>query len=218
MDKKIAIRYLICLFCLSFVLSGYAQEKRQKTYVHASAGFFRGSTNSDNITNTPFMLDFKIGGFLGDKDVIGLQISTSTQSIPTKGTTRSVYIADFGLPETYGRLTHKYTAVGMFYDHFFSIGKKIDIFPSAYLQYLEYRAEDKGNIIVVTDSSRTYLNKIENSFKGRVGINLNLQYALNKSTSVTLRFVQFDCKLWDHTKQNLSLEMPLLVGVRWILR
>lgn len=101
---------------------------------------------------------------------------------------------------------------------FFSIGKKIDIFPSAYLQYLEYRAEDKGNIIVVTDSSRTYLNKIENSFKGRVGINLNLQYALNKSTSVTLRFVQFDCKLWDHTKQNLSLEMPLLVGVRWILR
>lgn len=124
MDKKIAIRYLICLFCLSFVLSGYAQEKRQKTYVHASAGFFRGSTNSDNITNTPFMLDFKIGGFLGDKDVIGLQISTSTQSIPTKGTTRSVYIADFGLPETYGRLTHKYTAVGMFYDHFFRLVKR----------------------------------------------------------------------------------------------
>lgn len=164
------------------------------------------------------MIDGKIGMRVGKKDGVGLQFSSISQSIPTSGISSLQPGAGGPVWTKYGTLRHNATAIGIFYERFLSLGKHINFFPGAYVQYLHYKDEDRGHIVAGTDSSMTYSSERLHNYIGRFGVNLNLQYEITKSISVTARFAQIDCRVWNKYEQNVFIELPLLLGVKYLFK
>ncbi len=161
------------------------------------------------------MIDGKIGMRVGKKGGLGLQFSSVSQSVPTSGRSSLQPVGGVPVWTRYGTLRHKVTAIGIFYEQFFFLRKRLGFFPSAYVQYLNFTEEERGNIVAGTDSSMTYLSETLFNYIGRVGVNLNLQYEITKSMSVTVRFAQIDCRVWNKYRQNVFIELPLLFGLKY---
>ncbi len=207
---------LVCaILC---VCSVHGQDFPRKIYVNPSVGFFRLTTDKNSINNIPLMFEGKIGMRLKKKDGLGLQFSSASQSVPTSGLSSIQPSGGGSVWTRYGTRKQKVIALGIFYERFFSIGKRIDFFPSTYAQYLNYKDEERGNIVAGTDSSMTYARATLYNYIGRVGLNFNFQYAITKSTSLTVRFAQIDCRIWNKYEQNVSLELPLLLGIKYLFK
>lgn len=207
---------LVCaILC---VCSARGQRYPHEIYVNPSIGLFRLTTEKANINNTPLMVEGKIGLRVAKNGGFGLQFSSVSQSVPTSG--RSSLQPAGGIPvwTRYGTLRHRVTAIGIFYERFFSLGKNIDFFPSVYVQYLNYTDFEQGNIIAGTDSSMTYMREKLYNYIGRLGVNLNLQYAISKSVATTIRFAQIDCRVWNKYEQNIFIELPLLFGIKYTFK
>lgn len=204
---------LICALVFAYYAQG--QRPSHRIYINPSVGFFRVTTDKGSINNTPFMIDGKIGMRVGKKDGIGLQFSSVSQSMATSGISSLQ-------PSTGGTVWTKYgirrqvaTSIGIFYERFFLLGKHIDFFPSAYIHYLNYTDEELGHIVAGSDSSMTYNNSILHNYIGRFGVNLNLQYEITTSFSITARFAQIDCRVWNKYEQHVFIELPLLLGFKY---
>jgi len=204
---------LICAVVSFYCVHG--QNPSQPIYINASIGFFRLTTDNANINNTPLMIDGKIGMRVGKKDGVGLQFSSIAQSVPTSGISSLQPGGGGALWTKYGTLRHTAVAAGIFYERFFLLGKRIDFFPSAYVQYLHYTDEESGHIVAGTDSSMTYKSAILHNYIGRLGVNLNLQYEITTSFSITARFAQIDCRVWNKYEQHVFIELPLLLGFKF---
>lgn len=206
--------HLICaLLC---VLFSQAQRPKPSFYINPSVGSFKLTTDKNSINNSPLMIEGKIGMQLKEKSGLGFQFSSAIQKVPTSGRSNIQPVGGTIVWTRYGTRTQKAIALGLFYERFFSIGKKIDFFPSTYVQYLNYTDEERGNIVAGTDSSMTYGRGILYNYFGRVGLNFNLQYQISKSTSLTIRFAQIDCRLWNRYERNIILELPVLVGIKYL--
>ena len=191
-----------------------AQTSEKRVYINPSVGGYRLTTDPNNINNTPFMFDGKIGTDIGKHGIIGLQFSRIHQNGMVSGQySDPSFAATFTLTR-YGKLTHQITALGIFYERLFSISKHIDAFPSAYIQYLDFKEVESGDLMFGPYSYGTYKRQALNNYSTRAGLNLNMQYHLGKSWAITLRFAQIDCKIWDSSKKNISGELPFLVGVK----
>ena len=212
MKTAMLICAVVCFYCAR------CQNPSQGIYINPSIGFFRLTTDKANINNTPLMIDGKIGMRVGKKDGVGLQFSSVSQSVPTSGISSLQPGAGGPVWTKYGTLRHNATAIGIFYERFLSLGKHINFFPSAYVQYLHYKDEDRGHIIAGTDSSMTYSSERLHNYIGRFGVNLNLQYDITPSISVTARFAQIDCRVWNKYEQNVFIELPLLLGVKYLFK
>lgn len=193
----------------------FAQTDEKRVYINPSFGGYRVTTDPNNINNTPFMFEGKIGTDIGKHGIIGLQFSRVLQNSMVSGLFWEQAISG-PIPLTrYGKLTHQITALGVFYERNFPIGKRIDLFPSAYIQYLDLKEVERGDVIYVTNSLRTYERKTFNNYSARVGVNFNMQYKLGKSFAITMRLLQIDCRIWDDSRKNISGELPFLVGVKF---
>lgn len=204
---------LVCaVICFCYV---HGQKLPQGIYINPAIGFFRLTSDKANINNTPLMIDGKIGIHVNKKSSVGLQFSSIYQSVLTSGISSLQPGTGGPLWTKYGTLVHKATAIGIFYERFLLLGKHIDFFPSVYVQYLNYIDEDNGHIVAGTDSSMTYKSAILHNYIGRLGINLNLQYEITPLISITARFAQIDCRIWNKYEQNVFIELPLLFGLKY---
>lgn len=207
------IVFLFLGLCVVSLTSAQTSEKR--VYINPSIGGFRLTTDPNNINNTPFMFDGKIGTDIGKHSIIGLQFSRTHQTTMVSGLFWEQTVSGPYPLTRYGKLTHQITALGFFYERNFQIRKYIDLFPSVYIQYLDFKEIERGNVIYVTDSSRIYERKTFNNYSARTGINLNMQYKVGKSFAITMRLLQIDCRLWDSSRKNISGELPFLLGVKF---
>lgn len=161
------------------------------------------------------MFEGKLGMMIGKKSGFGLQFSSSTQSMAVTGMS-SLQPSGGGTPWTrVGTIRHIATSFGIFYERFFILGKRISIFPSAYLQYFHYTDEKQGYIIAGSDSSMTYKRGVLYDYFAKVGLNANVQYNLSKQISITAKFLQLDYRLSHRSVQHLFLEVPVIVGVKY---
>lgn len=205
--------HLICaLLC---VLFSQAQRSIPNFFANPSIGFFRLTTDRENINNVPVMLDFKIGMNIGKQDAIGFEFSSSSQSIPVSGRYNVQPPGGGSVATRVGRRHVDAAALGMFYERYFRLGKSFIFFPSAYGQYLKYKNEEKGSVFVGTDFAGSYAMETLHNYKARIGLNFNLQYSFSNTISTTLRFAQVDCRIWNKYEQNIFLELPLLLGIKY---
>lgn len=135
------------------VLCSQAQRAKPSFYINPSFGSFRLTTDNSNTNNSPIMFEGKIGMMRKKNIGVGILFSSSSQRTPTSG--RSSIQPPGGVPvwTRRGTLRHKATAIGIFYERFISISKKMDLFPSAYLQYLDFTDIESGNVIAGSDPS-----------------------------------------------------------------
>lgn len=209
----------IMLFCV-MVSTVYAsgQETFPQYFINPSIGFFRLTTDKSNINNTPLMIEGKIGIRISKKEGAGLLYSSVSQTVPTSGVSPLQPGGGGQAWTKYGILRHTLSAIGLFYERFLLLKKHFYFYPSAYVQYLYYIDEDNGHIVAGTDSSITYkLEKLHN-YIGRLGVNLNLQYEFTQSISMNARFLQIDCRVWNKYEQNIFVETPRLLGVRYFFK
>lgn len=209
------MKIILVFLGLCAVSAIFAQTAEKRVYINPSFGGYRVTTDPNNINNTPFMFEGKIGTDIGKHGIIGLQFSRVHQNTMVSGLFWQQPVAGPVSLNRYGKLTHQITALGVFYERIFPLGKRVDLFPSAYIQYLDFKEVEKGNVIFVTDSSMTYERKTFNNYSARVGVNFNMQYKLGKSFAITMRLLQIDCRIWDESRKNISGELPFLIGVKF---
>jgi hypothetical protein len=209
-----ALQLICALLC---VLFSQAQRPKPTIYINPSVGSFRLTTDNSNINNSPIMYEGKIGIMMKKNTGVGLLFSSTAQSTPTSGRSSIQPLGGVPVWTRQGTLRHKATAVGIFYERFISINKKLDLFPGAYLQYLDFTDIESGNILAGTDTlGILYERRNLRRYIGRLGVNINVQYRISPSVSATLRFAQIDCRLWyKYNGQNIFLELPLLVGIKY---
>lgn len=211
---KYSILSIVVLFICIAVKS---QAPSHSFYINPGIGFFRITNDPSELNNHPFLLEGKVGVMIGKKSGIGLQFSSSTQSMAVTGMS-SLQPSGGGTPWTrVGTIRHIATSFGIFYERFFILGKRISFFPSAYLQYFHYTDEERGYIIAGSDSSITYKRGVLYDYFARVGLNANVQYDLSKQISITTKFLQFDYRLSQRSVQHLFLEVPVVVGVKYTI-
>jgi hypothetical protein len=210
-----SMKQILVFLGLVIVVVVNAQKTERSVYINPGFGLYRLTTDPNNINNKPFMIEGKVGTDVGKNAVIGLQFSNALQNIPTSGLYTDEPVGGIFTNKKRGNLKHQLTALGLFYERFFPVGKRIDFFPSVYIQYLKLTEEERGNILTPTDSSTTYRKNIKNNYSGRFGLNLNVQYKITKPLSITLRFAQIDCRLWDKNRKNILGELPLIVGIKY---
>ncbi len=213
--RVVYMKIVFLLLGLYFANSIFAQTSDKRVYINPSAGIYRLTTDPNNINNIPFMFDGKIGTDIGKHGIIGLQFTRIHQSGKVSGSYSEQPVSGPFSLTRYGELTHQITALGVFYERLFSIGKYIDIFPSAYIQYLDFKEVESGDLMFGPYPYGTYKRQALNKYSARAGLNLNMQYNLGKSWSITLRFAQFDCRIWDSSRKNISGELPFLVGIKF---
>ncbi len=206
---------LICiLFCSNCV---YGQSPKG-IFINPSIGFFRVTTDKAELNNKPFMIDAKVGMLLSKKDAVGLLFSSATQSEQTAHIS-NIQPSGGGNWQMVGTKRHEGKAFGVFYERFFFAGKRFTFFPSAYAQYYHYTDTETGYIIVGTDSSGIgYKNAVLHNYKGKFGVNFNVQLNISQSFSITAKFAQIDCRVWNTDEQNVLLELPLILGVKYLFK
>lgn len=202
--------------CIALLLTNtlFAQQSLPRWYINPAVGFFRLTTDKASFNTSPLMLDVKAGIYLKKNSSLGLQFSGISQTVQVSGIS-SLQPGSGGSQWTkHGTLKHVATAFGFFYERYLFQSGHFSFFPTAYAQYLHYVDEENGYIIVGNDSSTRYRSGTLHKYIGRVGVNFNMQYDIYKSVSVTLRFAQIDCRIWNKHEQNIFVEMPVLFGVK----
>lgn len=206
------------LACVVFLCgnTALAQHTPRKIFINPSIGFFRLTTDKASLNNSPFMIEGKIGVNIGKNGAFGLLFSNAYQAKETSGIS-SIQPSGGGTVWTsFGTIQHIATAFGLFYERTYAIGKKLDVYPSAYIQYLHYTDEENGHIVTDVDSSMTYKREILHNYIGRVGVNLNIRYEITPSISITARLAEMNSRIWNKYEQNIFLELPLLIGIKYL--
>jgi hypothetical protein len=210
------MKILSLFFGLWIVNVALSQTSDKRVYINPSFGKYRLTTDPSSMNNTPLMIEGKIGTDIGKHGVIGFQFSIVRQNQMVSGPHWQQSVAGPFTLNRDGIFKSRLTALGFFYERYFSIGKKIDLFPSVYIQYLDLIETESGNLIYGPYSSYgTYKRETSNSYSSRVGVNFNAQYTIGKSLAITLRFAQLDCRIWEPSRKNISAELPILVGVKF---
>lgn len=192
-----------------------SQTAEKRVYINPSIGKYRLTTDPNNMNNTPWMFEGKLGTDIGKHGIIGFQFSMVRQNEMVSGPHWQQSVAGPFTLNRDGTFKSRLTALGFFYERYFSIGKKVDLFPSAYIQYLDLIETESGDLIYGPFPYGTYKRETSNGYSSRVGLNFNAQYTVGKSLAITLRFAQLDCRIWESSRKNISAELPILFGVKF---
>lgn len=208
---------LVPVFMFSAVSFAQVQPARQKVYINPGLGFYRLTDDTWSINNIPLLLDFKIGMTVGKHGGLGFQFSWASQAELVSGRS-NIQQGGSGIVWTKsGKHTIQTAGMGIFYERFFQIGKRVTFFPSGYVHFFYSKNVEKGGIYVGAEStpSITYENEVLHNYKARVGVNLNMQYALSTSTALTLRFAQTEGRFSYKFNPQVYFELPVLVGLKY---
>lgn len=201
----------------AFVCNGQGRMEKQKLYINPGVGFYRLTDDPYSINNTPLLLDLKIGMTVGKHAGLGFQFSAAYQSERVSGRSSIQQVGSGTVWTRSGTHTVKGASMGIFYERFFPMGKRLTFFPSVYGQFFYFKNIEQGGIFTGTETvpGITYSREILHNYKARIGMNINMQYAISKSTSVTLRFGQIDARFSYKFNPQVYFELPVLIGVKY---
>lgn len=208
---------LVAVFLIGTVLFAQVPPTKPKVYIHPGLGFYRLTDDPWSIHNTPLLLDFKVGMSVGKHGALGFQFSSAFQSEQVSGRSNIQQPGSGTVWTKSGKHTIHTAGMGIFYERFFQMGKRFTFFPSAYMQFFFSKNIEEGGVYTGTEStpSITYKREVLHNYKVRLGVNLNMQYALSASTAITLRFAQTEGRFSYKFNPQVYFELPVLVGVKY---
>lgn len=208
---------LVLAFVCAFVCFAQGQQAKQKLYINPGLGFYRLTDDPWSINNTPLLLDLKIGMTVGKRGGLGVQFSAAFQSEWVSGRSSIQQPGSGTVWTRSGKHTVKTAGMGIFYERFFPISKRIIFFPSAYSQFFYSKNIERGGIYTGTETvpGITYERGVLHNYKARIGVNLNMQYAFSKSTSLIFRFAQVEGRFSYKFNPQVYFELPILMGVKY---
>lgn len=205
--------FFISFFLFLFYL-GNAQFTTSKKWVAGvSAGFFRSSTSSRDINNTPLLLDLKFGRFI----TRNLSVNFDFQSLNYKELKSGpgVLQPPGGGYDEIGVLKDIYTAIGVSVDYNQKLPKHFFIVPDIYVHYLHNKNEETGQYYSNgSPAGILFKRNVYYGYYGRIGTKLSLGFTMNSTLAIRIQLAEFEIRLRKYGN-DVIWSNPILAGIQY---